>query len=115
MATAQQLMGSDSAAIDERDARALTQVMSVLDDVGRVRDAPGLYLVISESGREYLVDADLGACECADSYYRGIRCKHQRRVAFATGAEEIPAWVDRDAVDDHLGYHLDADPVWGDR
>lgn len=101
---------SDGDVLDELDARALTQYLTVLDDVDRVRGAPDLFLVVSESGSEYLVDARGGACECADHEYRGRRCKHLRRVAFATGRESIPAWVDRDDVDDQLGQHVDGGP-----
>jgi hypothetical protein len=97
--------------IDTRDARALTQYLTVLDDVGRVRHAPELYLVVSESGSEYLVDTrGEGACECADHRHRGARCKHLRRVAFATGEREIPPWVDTDALDEQLAEHVDATP-----
>lgn len=98
--------------LDELDARALTQYLTVLDDIDRVRGALDLYLVVSESGSEYLVDARSGACECPDHEYRGRRCKHLRRVAFATGQEPIPAWVDRDDVDDQLGAHVDGGPVF---
>lgn len=96
--------------LDELDARALTQHLTVLDEIDRVRDAPDLYLVVSESGSEYLVDARSGACECPDHEYRGRRCKHLRRVAFATGQEPIPAWVDNDEVDDQLGRHVNGEP-----
>lgn len=96
--------------LDERDVSALTEIMSVLEDVGRVRGAAGLYLVVSESGGTYTVDARSDACDCPDAEHRQPDggCKHVRRVAFATGAREIPEWVDRDAVDDRLGEHVDA-------
>lgn len=71
--------------VDERDRRALTEYLTVLEDLGRARDADGLYLVVSQSGSEYLVDAHTGACECPDHEYRGVHCKHARRMAFATG------------------------------
>ncbi|MFC6723512.1 hypothetical protein ACFQE1_03725, partial [Halobium palmae] len=95
----------ESIAIDERDVRALTECPSVLADVGRTKDADDLYVVVSESGKEYLVDAREGACECADAEYRDPvgGCKHVRRVAFATGARDVPAWIDTDAIDTHLG------------
>ena len=104
----------DEDVLDEVGARALTQYLTVLDDIGRVRDAPDLYLVVSESGSEYLVDARDDSCECPDSRYRDRPggCKHLRRVAFATGRESIPAWVNRDDVDDQLGQHVDAEPVF---
>jgi hypothetical protein len=92
--------------LDNRDVRALTQYLTVLDDVGRARDAEDLYVVVSESGNEYLVDARAGTCECPDHRYRERQCKHLRRVAFATGEREIPAWVDRGAIDDQLGLHV---------
>ena len=98
--------GGSVETLDSRDVRALTQYLTVLDDVGRARDAEDLYLVVSESGNEYLVDARAGTCECPDHRYRECRCKHLRRVAFATGEREIPAWVDREAVDDQLGLHV---------
>lgn len=95
--------------LDERDVRALTSYMTVLDDTPRVDGADGLYEVVSESGKSYLVDADTGSCECADAEYNAPEggCKHRRRVEFATARREIPTWVDADAVDPDLGRHVD--------
>lgn len=104
---------NDSTDLDERDVRALEQYLTVLEDYDRARDSDDLYMVVSESGEEYLVDARAEACECPDFEYRAPSggCKHVRRVAFATGAREIPASVDRDAVDDQLGLHVtDGEP-----
>lgn len=101
--------GDSEAQIDERDVRALQQYLTVLDDVGRARGADDLYLVTSESGSEYLVDAREQTCECPDHEYRNVRCKHIRRVAFATGAEPIPTSVDD--VDPQLGMHVEAAPA----
>lgn len=103
---------TDVEQLDARDARALTESMMVLDDVGRARGAPGLFLVVAKQGGAYLVDVETGACECPDHEYRSQQlgqrgCKHRRRVAFATGERAIPAWVDRDAVDPGLGEHVD--------
>lgn len=42
--------------VDDLDRRALTEYLTVLDDVGRARGAAELYLVVSRSGREYLAD-----------------------------------------------------------
>jgi len=94
----------------ERDVRALTQYLTVLPDVGRARGADGLYVVVSESGREYLVDATEGACECDDFRYRRGECKHLRRVQFATGRRAIPvaAAVALD-LDPGLGEHVEGD------
>jgi hypothetical protein len=105
---------SDCTDIDKRTVRALTEVMTVLPEQGRVRGANALYLVISGSGSEYLVDTRNGSCECPDSEHRNPEngCKHVRRVRFATGERTVPAWVDPDAVAD-IGVHTDG-PVMAD-
>ena len=97
--------------IDERDERALEQYLTVLPDQGEVRNSPGQALVVSESGNEYLVDAVHGACECWDDRRDDRpRCKHRRRVEFATGQRAIPAAaVSRLDVDPSLGEHCDGD------
>lgn len=92
---------------DDRDVRALTECITVLEDIGPAAGAPDLFLVVSQSGREYLVDARTETCECPDSEHRGVRCKHLRRVAFATGQRPIPAGID--GVDELLGEHTDAE------
>lgn len=101
--------------IAPRDARGLTEVMSVLDNVGRARDADDLYLVVSSSGREYLVDIRQRVCECPDFQHNlpdGDRhaCKHIARVTYEIGARPIPGWINRDALDDQLGLHVSATP-----
>jgi len=100
--------------LDERAVRALTASMSVLEDVGRARDAVDLYLVVSDSGRSYLVDRRERRCECDDHFYQGVECAHLHRVDFATGARAVPAWVDRDAVDEQLGRHVSGPVFAGD-
>lgn len=96
--------------IEPRDLRALTEYLTVLDDVGRVRGADGLYLVVSQSGKEYLFDAHEGACECPDAQYRGVRCKHVRRVEFATGNRAILGSVDPSSIDEQIGLHVAGTP-----
>ena len=91
---------------DERDVRAVTEYLTVLDDLPAVADADGLYVVVSESGESYTVDARTDACQCPYKKYRGIRCKHARRVAYATGREPIPAGIDAEEIDDDLGRHV---------
>ena len=101
----------DCERIDPRDARALTEVMSVLDEHDpRVSGADDLFLVVSSSGSEYLVDAREGTCECPDHQYRDAFCKHLRRVTYETGMRPLPAWINHDAVDDQLGEHVSATP-----
>ncbi|WP_209309583.1 SWIM zinc finger family protein [Haloarcula amylovorans] len=102
-------MTSNHADVDDRTVAALTEVMSVLDSVGRVRNVPGLYLVVSSSGSEYLVDMAEGRCECPDDSHRpSVTCKHRRRVAFVIGERPIPEWANQDALDDQFGLHVDA-------
>ncbi|MFC7155178.1 SWIM zinc finger family protein [Halomarina halobia] len=79
--------------LDPRDVRALTDYLLV------VENAPDVYLVYGEGGDEYTVDARTGACTCPDHEYRGVTCKHARRVAFETGARAVPAYADRAAMD----------------
>ncbi|WP_049910419.1 SWIM zinc finger family protein [Natrinema gari] len=61
--------------LTERSRRARTEPMSVrpLGD--------GLYEVESASDHTYLVDLEAGRCTCPDHVFRGVRCKHVRRVA----------------------------------
>ena len=94
--------------LDRRDADALTRSMAVLDDVGRAQGAPGLFVVVSDSGRSYLVNEENGACECDDSFYRDPEggCIHYRRLQYATGEREIPDWVNHDRVDPQLGQYV---------
>jgi len=92
--------------LDQRDARALTECMTVLPNGGSMFD------VVGENGTTYTVDAKDGRCECADMEHNlpdGDReeCKHLARVRFATGERAIPGWVDMDRVDDLLGEQLD--------
>lgn len=90
--------------IDPRTERALTECMSVLPEGGDV------YTVVGENGGTYRVDGREQRCTCPDHRHRNPDggCKHIRRVAFATGAESVPAGVD--GVDPQLGEHTDAAP-----
>lgn len=94
---------------DARTQKALQQYLTVLDDTPRVDGADGLYEVVSESGKSYVVDVQLGACECPDHRYRETVCKHIRRTRYATGDVPIPAGVD--GVDPDLGRHVDGPRV----
>lgn len=99
-------VSSSADVLDERDVAALTEKMTVLEDIGPARGAEDLYVVVSESGASYLVDAREARCECADNFYRDVTCKHIRRVAYALGERSIPEWVQRDRVDEQLGEHV---------
>lgn len=102
--TTPQQESDGSTDLDDRTVRALTEYMTVLDGEGDV------YTVVGENGGgEYRVDTRKGRCTCADHEYRSARCKHIRRVAFATGEEAIPAWIDGDSLDSQLGEHVDGE------
>ena len=93
--------------LDDRDARALTEMLHAFDDVGWAADADGLWLVYSADGTEHHVDLDTGACDCDDAFYRDTRCKHIRLVEFLAGERDVPAWVDRSRMHDWLRAQLD--------
>jgi predicted nucleic acid-binding Zn finger protein len=108
------LTGENPTDLSRRAARALTEKMTVLPDTGRVKDAPDLYLVVSESGTEYLVDARVGVCECPDYEHREPEegCKHIQRVDYATGTTPIPNWVNPAEIDSQIGEQTDATVVF---
>lgn len=97
--------------LDDRDIRALITPMTTLDDIGYVRDRDGQYSVTTDSGSEYTVDIHAETCTCPDHEYRGVKCKHIRRVEFETGLVAIPADVSPAMLDDQLGMHIgDGEP-----
>lgn len=98
--------------IEPRTKRALTECSTVLDGIGVVRNAADMYLVVSQSGREYIVDAREQRCSCADHERRRVQCKHIRRVQICRGERLVPADIDRDEIDDQLGRHVDATIRW---
>ncbi|WP_255190992.1 hypothetical protein [Natronobeatus ordinarius] len=106
MAVATTADGDAQETVDELNERALTQYLTVLEDYDRARGVDGLYMVVSQSGRVYFVDARLGACECPDHQYRNRRCKYIRRVAFVIGAEPIPI-----GIDPQLALHVSGEPI----
>ncbi|WP_394740941.1 SWIM zinc finger family protein [Natronococcus roseus] len=71
-------------ALEERSRRARTEPMSVLA-LGE-----GLYEVESASDHTYLVDLEGGRCTCPDHVFRGVRCKHVRRVAIEINEGRTP-------------------------
>jgi len=98
---------ADTVGLEVRDVRALTEYLTILEDVGRVRGAENLFLVVSESGSEYLVDRRTGRCGCPDAEHCDPDggCKHVRRVAFATGTQPVPDGLS--GVDPQLGAHVE--------
>ncbi|WP_049892722.1 SWIM zinc finger family protein [Natronococcus jeotgali] len=78
----------------ERSRRARTEPMSVL------ALGDGLYEVESASDHTYLVDLEGGRCTCPDHVFRGVRCKHIRRVAIEINEGQTPPPGER-AVECH--------------
>lgn len=73
-------------AASSRSLRAVTEYMSVIEE------APDLYTVVSQSGREYTVDLrDDPACTCRDFRYRREvdECKHVLRARLETGRADV--------------------------
>jgi hypothetical protein len=50
----------------------------------------GVYEVRSQSGHTYSVDLPGGRCTCPDHNFRGVRCKHLRRVAMEVTEGLVP-------------------------
>jgi len=92
--------------LDDRDIRALVTPMTVMDNCGDVADNPDLFEVTTDSGSCYTVNVRAETCTCPDHEYRGVECKHIRRVKFETGLTAIPADVDGAMLDDQLGAHI---------
>jgi hypothetical protein len=100
---------------DERVRKALTEIMTVLPDMGgTARGVEDMYAVVSSSGNTYVVDAREGVCTCEDMIYNlddGEVCKHVLRARYATGRAPIPVEFSADeglgALDDSFGEHVD--------
>jgi len=91
------------AQLGERDYRALTETMTVLDDCARApANADRLYHVTTGSGASYVVEPELGACECPDAQYRDAICKHILRVRYETGQVSLPDGINEAALDDQF-------------
>jgi len=93
--------------LEARTRRALEEYMTVLPE-----EETGLCRVYTESGEEYVVDTEDGACTCPDVRHNlghDELCKHQRRCRFALGMDAVPAdAVEELDVDEALGRHTDA-------
>ncbi len=69
---------------DIRSQRARMERMAVTPLGG------GVYEVESQSGHTYSVDLPGGRCTCPDHNFRGVRCKHIRRVAMEVTEGRVP-------------------------
>ena len=101
----------DTRTLDHLDAKALTTPMSVLSDAPGVQDAEDMWLVFHQIEHVVALVGGEFTCDCKGHHY-GHKCYHIRRVEFATGCRSIPAWTDRDQIDDQLGAHVDGGPVF---
>ena len=105
---------ADRTDLSKRAVRALTEKMTVLPDTGRAKGADDLYLVVSQSGSEYLVDVRESRCDCPDAVHNldaTEQCKHERRVGYASGEIPIPEWVNVGAIDSQIGVHTEMNLV----
>ena len=93
--------------LDARTVKALTEPMLVVKDHPDVWDDHEV--TVYNEDRQYLVNIAIGYCDCPDNHYRQAECKHLRRAKFAlgVGSYDVPAWVDRDAIDEPLCKRLD--------
>lgn len=104
---------------DIRSQRARMERMAVTSLGG------GVYQVESQSGNTYSVDLPGGRCTCPDHNFRGVRCKHLRRVAMEVTEGLVPppgreavacancgeeTFVDEQATGPHLCEVCDLDP-----
>ncbi|GGO03751.1 hypothetical protein [Haloarcula pellucida] len=94
------------AKLDQRDVKALTEPMDIYADDPATRDDQ---IAVYNHGTRYVIDLVAETCDCPDMLHRRPAggCKHTRRVAFMRGEREIPAGVDREAIDDALLEHID--------
>lgn len=95
--TSKVALAPDPEELNERALRAWTERMAVTPIGG------GCYLVESESGNEYTVDLIDRRCTCPDYQYRGVQCKHIRRVAIEITQERVPPPGKRVADCAHCG------------
>lgn len=102
--------------LDDRDVRALTERMTVVPDVGQARGAEDLFVVVSHTGEQYLIDTRLDSCECPDYEYRSPDegCKHLRRARYVRGERRVPTWVDPTEIDECIGAAVDGTHVAAD-
>jgi|APHM01.1.fsa_nt_gi hypothetical protein len=94
---------------DARAARAFTESMTVIDADSDADLRDDEYRVHRPEST-YRVDMVAESCDCPDAIHNGARCKHQRRIDYATGAVPIPGWVNREAIDPGLGAALASNP-----
>jgi len=94
------------AQLDGRDVAALTEHMDIYADDPATRDEQ---VAVYNKGTRYIIDLVAETCDCPDMLHRRPDggCKHCRRIQFRRGEREIPAGVDRDAIDDSLLEHID--------
>jgi hypothetical protein len=94
------------AQLDDRDVSALTEHMDIYEDDPATLDHE---IAVYNKGTRYIIDIEAETCDCPDMLHRRRDggCKHCRRVQFRRGEREIPAAVNRDAIDDTLLKHID--------
>jgi hypothetical protein len=84
-------LAPDLRQLDDRAARASVERMAVTPLAG------GCYRVESEGGTD-TVDLPGRRCTCPDHGYRGVECKHRRRVAIEVTRDVVPPPGKREAA-----------------
>jgi hypothetical protein len=81
------------------DVKALTTKMTVYPE------APGVWLV--QHNNEHHVSRVDGEfhCDCK-GYQHGHECYHVRRLMFELGVRDVPAWANKDAIDEQFRAHV---------
>lgn len=77
-------LAPDLRKLDERSARAWIERMAVTPLGG------GVYRVDTHEDHSYGVDLPGQRCTCPDHHYRGVQCKHLRRVAIEVTQGRVP-------------------------
>jgi hypothetical protein len=91
--------------LPQTHVRALTEPMKVYeDDPETWSDAE---VAVYSENRRYLVNIDVGHCDCPDVQYRRRECKHLARARYALEEYSLPEWIQMDRVDDQLRTRLE--------
>jgi len=103
-------LAPDLCELPARAARAWTEPMAVRPDPEDGDRPVARYRVDAASGATYTVDPVAGTCPCPDSRFRGVTCKHRRRVAIEITAGRVPAPGERRVRCPVCGRTTDAPP-----
>ncbi|QRV17375.1 hypothetical protein JMJ58_15055 [Haloterrigena salifodinae] len=95
---------NESIDLDDRDARALTEHITVVPTYDGSGDAEGVSPTTT-----CRIDTETLEGDCPDAKYNCAdgRCKHVRRYEFASGRRLVPEWIDDSAITQPFGEFVD--------